>query len=184
MRNKLKLMVMIVLSMIILTGCTSKSPSDVVEAYFSEIKKGESTEVENYILNTMEKDKESKDDKKENPKMDEVLKLYMSKLDAKVLGENIKNDEASVEVELTGPNFSNITMELLQESLANAFSGSEINEDDMGDSMLEKIKSEKLETRKGKINLSKVDKEWKIKNDEDSAALILGRTKNLSNMPK
>lgn len=179
MKNKLKLMVMILISMVVLAGCGSKSPSEVVDIYFKEVKKGENSDLEKYVFENMDKNKKSEENK--NPKMEEALNEYMSKIDVKVIKEEIKDDKASVDVELTGPNFANITMELLQESLANAFNGVEVKSDDMSNTILEKVKSGKIETRKGKINLTKVDKEWKIKNDEDSMSLILGKSDTLKN---
>lgn len=84
--------------------------------------------------------------------------------------------EAESEVEVSGLNFSNIIMEVLQESLANAFGGSEITDDYMSNSVLEKVNSGKEETRTGTISLSKVDKEWKINTEDESfMGLILGK---------
>ena len=40
MKNKLKIMMMVVLSMFIVTGCATTSPTEVVNNYFEEIKKG------------------------------------------------------------------------------------------------------------------------------------------------
>ena len=40
MNNKLKIMMMVVLSMFIVTGCATTSPTEVVNNYFEEIKKG------------------------------------------------------------------------------------------------------------------------------------------------
>lgn len=39
MNNKLKIMMMVVLSMFIVTGCATTSPTEVVNNYFEEIKK-------------------------------------------------------------------------------------------------------------------------------------------------
>ncbi|MEG1871028.1 MAG: hypothetical protein RR192_03430 [Peptostreptococcaceae bacterium] len=128
------------------------------------------------ILNSVEETKNTESDK-EDPKMEEAMKVYMSSLDVKVLSEDIKDDKASVEVELKGINFSNIIVEIFQETLAKAFSGNEITEEEMSSSILEKVKSAKIETRKGKINLSKTDKDWKIEtDDEDFMTLIFGKS--------
>ena len=39
MKNKLKIMIVALLSMVIVTGCGTKSPTEVVNDYFNEIKK-------------------------------------------------------------------------------------------------------------------------------------------------
>ena len=183
--KKIKIILMIVLSMAIVTGCGAKSPTEVVNHYFSEMKKGENADLANYLLENVElQNKEDNKDKDEesDPKMDEAMKIYLSKLDAKVLSEKIDGDKATVEVEVSGLNFSNIILEIMEESVASIFSGSEMTEEDMSNSVLEKVKSGKIDTRTGTITLSKVDKEWKINTDDESfMGLIFGKAKGLSN---
>lgn len=110
--------------------------------------------------------------------MDESLKLYLSKIDAKAISEEVDGDNATVEVELNGPNFANMMMEIIQESLEAAFSGEEMDEDYMSKSLLEKVKSSENEVRTGKINLTKEDKSWKIKSDDNVMSLMLGEISN------
>lgn len=182
--KKLKMMLMIVLAMAIVTGCKAKSPTEVVDFYFSEIKKGENADLTNYLLESVESqsgDTEAKEEVEENPKMEEAMKIYLSKLNVKVLSEKIDGDNATVEVEASGLNFSNIIMEILQESLANAFNGVEITDEYMSNSVLEKVNSGKEETRTGTISLSKVDKEWKINTEDESfMGLILGKAQGFN----
>ncbi len=226
MKNKLKMMITVALSMVIVTGCGAKSPTEVVNSYFEEIKKGENAQVTEYILENVESIEENttnseevKEDSKmeeamkiylskldakvlseeidgdkasveveikenttnseevkEDSKMEEAMKIYLSKLDAKVLSEEIDGDKASVEVEITGLNFSNIILEILGETLSNAFSGIETTEEDTSNSVLEKVKNGKVETRTGNVTLSKVDKVWKIESEDESfMGLVLGK---------
>ena len=184
MKNKLKVFMVSLLAMITLTGCGTKSPSEVVNNYFDEIKKGENAQVTEYLLDNInrEENNEDKEENKVNPKVEEAMKIYISKLDAKVLSEKIDNDKATVEVEVSGFNFANIILEIIQENIENAFSGVEISEDDISNSILEKVKTGKVETRTGTITLSKVDKEWKINTDDESfMGLIFGKTKDSIN---
>ena len=177
--KKAKVILMVVLAMVIVTGCGSKSPTDVVNSYFSEIKSGKNDELTNYVLeNTDTKDTETEtaEETEVDPKMEEAMELYFSKLNVKVLSENIDGDNATVEVEVIGLNYSNIIMELLQESLASAFNGVEMTDEDMSNSVLDKVNNGKEETRTGTISLSKVDKEWKINTEDESyMGLILGK---------
>ena len=106
--------------------------------------------------------------------MEEALKLYLSKIDAKVLSEEISGDNATVEVEINGPNISNIMGEVIDESLADAFSGKETDEYYISQIFLEKVESSKSETRSGKVNLIKEGNEWKVKSDDEIVNLILG----------
>ena len=48
----------------------------------------------------------------------------------------------------------------------------------MSKSFLEKVKSSKSETRTGQVNLTKEEKEWKIKSDDNILSLILGKVSN------
>ena len=52
--KKIKIILMIVLSMAIVTGCGAKSPTEVVNHYFSEMKKGENADLANYLLENVE----------------------------------------------------------------------------------------------------------------------------------
>lgn len=174
MKNRIKLVLIIALSMIALVGCKGESPTNVVESYFKEIKAGENADVAKYMLDNIENSKDADSSKESDPKMEETIKIYLSKLDAKVISEKIDGENATVEVELTGLNFGKIMVEVLQENLADMFGGNEAAADNLDNDFLEKVKTSKVETRKGKVNLTKEDKGWKIKQDNDLNSLIFG----------
>ena len=172
MRKKLAILIITILSLgMILVGCKSKTPTEVVNAYFTELKNGDSEQAAEFIeSNTSQTDEADETDKV----MEEALKLYLSKIDAKVLSEEISGDNATVEVEINGPNISNIMGEVIDESLADAFSGKETDEYYISKIFLEKVESSKSETRSGKVNLIKEGNEWKVKSDDEIVNLILG----------
>lgn len=178
MRKKLAILIITILSVgMILTGCTRKSPTDVVNAYFTELKNGDSEQASEFLESAISQTEEetSQDTEEENDEiMEEALKLYISKIDAKVLSEEVDGDNATVEVEIDGPNFANMMIEVMAESIVDAFTGKEVDEDYMSRSLLEKVKESKSEIRTGKVNLTKEDKKWKIKEDDDLLTLILG----------
>lgn len=185
MRKKLAILIITILSLgTILVGFKSESPTDVVNTYFKQLKNGDSEQANEFIESTISQTEEETSDDSDNVDeetdeiMEEALKLYLSKIDAKVLSEEIDGDNASVEVEINGPNFSNMMMEVIQESLADAFSGKEVDEDYMSRNFLEKVKSGKNEVRTGKVNLTKEDKKWKIKFDDNIVNLMLGKASN------
>ena len=126
MRKKLAILIITILSLgMILVGCKSKTPTEVVNAYFTELKNGDSEQAAEFIeSNTSQTDEADESDKV----MEEALKLYLSKIDAKVLSEEISGDNATVEVEINGPNFSIIMGEVIDKSLADAFSGVDTDE--------------------------------------------------------
>lgn len=172
MKNKITLTLIIVLSMIVLAGCGASSPKDVVNSYFKEIKSGENNEVANYIVGTVDEQTATNQDK--DPKLEEAINIYISKLDAKVLSEKVDGEKATVEVELNGLNFGKVMISVLQENIADIFSGKDQSSEDIGKDFLKTIKTAKEETRKGKINLTKVDNKWKIQQDNDLISLVFG----------
>lgn len=184
MKKKLAILIITILSIgMMLVGCMRKSPTDVVNEYFTELKNGDSEQASEFIESAISETEEetSTREEKTDKVMDEALKLYLSKIDAKVLSEEVDGDNATVEVELNGPNFANMMMEVVQESIADAFSGKEVDEDYMSKSFLEKVKEGKSEVRTGKVNLTKEDKEWKIKSDDNIMSLMLGKYNNQDN---
>lgn len=180
MSKKLSVLMAAILSLsMMLVGCKSESPTDVVNTYFTQLKKGDSEEASKFIEDTISETedetggKAAKEEKDEV--MDEALKIYLSKMDAKVLSEKVDGDNATVEVELSSLNFGNMLIEVMQAGLTDAFSGKKVDDDYMSKNLLEKVKSGKVETRTGKVNLTKKDKAWTIKSDDDIVALMLGK---------
>lgn len=181
------LMIMLFIPMMV-TGCKSETPTDVVNTYFSSIKKSDSKEAQKLIEDTISdeilneetgttstKEENTDTSKKEgSEKLDESLKMYLSKIDAKVLSEKVNEDKATVKVEIKAPNYSDLLLAVMEESIADTFNGKEVKQSDVEKNLEEKIKSSKAETRSGQINLTKKDNEWKIKSDEDIANLLLG----------
>ena len=181
------LMIMLFIPMM-LTGCKSETPTDVVNTYFSSIKKSDSKEAQKLIEDTISdeilneetgttstQDETSETSKKEDgQKLDESLKMYLSKIDAKVLSEKVNEDKATVKVEIKAPNYSNLLLAVMEESIADTFNGKEVKQAEVEKNLEEKIKSSKAETRSGQINLTKKDNEWKIKSDENITNLLLG----------
>lgn len=171
------------------TGCKSETPTDVVNAYFSSIKKSDSKEAQKLIEDTIsdevlneesgttstKDENKDKSKKKDEQELDESLKMYFSKIDAKVLSEKVKEDKATVKVQLKAPNYSNLLLAVMEESIAQTFNGKEVKEDDVEKNLEEKIKNSKSETRSGQINLIKKDNEWKIQSDKDITNLLLGK---------
>ncbi|MGX4599566.1 hypothetical protein [Faecalimicrobium sp. JNUCC 81] len=172
MNNKLKLIIMMIGTIFMITGCTSESPSDVVDNYFNELKKGENAKVSEQFINSV--NQAESNETKESKDMIEAFSIYMSKLDAKELSEKIDGDKASVEIELSGLSLGKIMLEVIQGSLENMFSAEENTSENIGKAFLDKTKLAKLETRTGVINLAKIDGKWKINEDQDLTTLIFG----------
>ena len=78
MRKTLAILIITILSLgMILVGCKSKTPTEVVNAYFTELKNGDSEQAAEFIeSNTSQTDEADETDKV----MEEALKLYLSKI--------------------------------------------------------------------------------------------------------
>lgn len=164
--KKLKLISLVMLSTIIL-GCSLKKPSNIVEEYFTEIKKSEPINIPVDLISNNQ-------DTKVVDMMDEAMSLYLNEIKIKILSENINEKKATVEVELTGLNMANMYVEINKEYLGNSFGNGEISSERLSRGLLEKAMLEEPETRKGTINLTKVNKAWKIKIDSDYNSLVYG----------
>ena len=157
-----------------IVGCSTQTPTDVVQSYFKELENGDSQKATAYFENVFPSNEEETE---EDEVSKEIITKYISRIDAKVVSEEVNEDTATVEVEIEAPNLSNLVMEVFQESLVYAFGGTDMSEEDMNEILLEKVDSGECEIRTGKINLVKEDNEWKIKSDDNIIALMLGEAK-------
>ncbi|WP_042273474.1 DUF4878 domain-containing protein [[Clostridium] dakarense] len=174
MKNKLKLMMMAMITVFVSVGCSSETPTDVVNNYFDEIKKGSNAQVSELFMNSLDNDTDGKENEEESTEIAEAMKIYFSKINVDVLSESVEKDSASVEVELTGLNFAKITLAVFEESLSKMFEVQENDVENLDSEFLAKTKSATVETRKGTINLTKSDDKWKIKEDLSLTNLMLG----------
>ena len=166
-----------------LVGCKSQTPTDVVQTYFENVKKGDTEEstalIKSTLVETEEIEEENGIIEESNDEVDaitkEALEIYLSKLEAKILSENIDGEKATVEVEVTGLNYANLILEVVSESLGRVFEGEDFREEDMNSELLEKVKEGSTEKRTGTVSLVKEDKEWKIESDDDLFILIMGQ---------
>lgn len=156
---------------LLLIGCGMSSPTSVVENYFHKLQQGDLSEMNQYLLESLGSDTTSET---ENPEINTILAKYLETIEITVLNETISGDDASVEVERKGINFGIMVLEIFQESLAAAFSGTELSEEYMNAVMLEKVETATIETWNGTINLKKTDGEWKIVNDDAFEFVLIG----------
>lgn len=172
MNSKIKLFSILVITLLMLTGCSNKSTSDTIINYFDKVKAGENQEINNYLIDTikfLEKKVESTDGLSDT--MDEVVSLFMSKLDIEILSEKIEKDFATINIKLTGVNIRTALTEILADKINNICYE---DKDDL-ECLIDKIESGKLEERVGVIKLNKVNNKWIVKVDEDFKMLIIGK---------
>lgn len=180
MKKKIWILTTLVLSVpMLMMGCSTESPTDVVNNYFTEVKDVKSDESGDLIESTISLTKEHAQDDSDDSKSEDLtksLEMFISKVDAKVLSEKVDGEKATVKVKVTGPNYEDLLQAVIEDSLTDAFDGKEINSEYLGSNLLKKVKESKSETRTGKINLVKSDGAWKIKSEDDVMNLVLGQS--------
>ena len=180
MKKKIWILTTLVLSVpMLMMGCSTESPTDVVNNYFTEVKDVKSDESGDLIESTISLTKEHAQDDSDDSKSEDLTKsldMFISKVDAKVLSEKVDGEKATVKVKITGPNYEDLLQAVIEDSLTDAFDGKEINSEYLGSNLLKKVKESKSETRTGKINLVKSDGAWKIKSEDDVMNLVLGQS--------
>ena len=180
MKKKIWILTTLVLSVpMLMMGCSTQSPTDVVNNYFTEVKDVKSDESGDLIESTISLTKEHAQDDSDDSKTEDLtksLEMFISKVDAKVLSEKVDGEKSTVKVKVTGPNYEDLLQAVIEDSLTDAFDGKEINSEYLGSNLLKKVKESKSETRTGKINLVKSDGAWKIKSEDDVMNLVLGQS--------
>ncbi|WP_158534724.1 DUF5105 domain-containing protein [Romboutsia maritimum] len=174
MKNKIIYLLTVIISSISLVACTTNTPTSVVNNFFKDIK----PQMQDYLKNTISNDKNTEKLSKEI--QDELINKF-SKVQGKVLSEKIDKDKAQVEVELRSINLGKILGEVFKENISQAFSGEELSEEAISNMLIEKIKEAQISTRKGTIDLVKVDGNWEIDNKKSLASLILGVNEEIFN---
>lgn len=180
MKKKTLVLTTLVLSVpIFMMGCSSaKSPTDVVNDYFTELKDEKSDEAKDLVEATIaitEEHSHEENDKTDDTNITKSVETYLSKTNAKVLSEKVKDNKATVKVEVTAPNYSELLEEVIGESITDKFNGETIDQEYLGSNLLKKVKASKTEVRTGEINLVKKDNEWTIKSDDNVLNLMLGQ---------
>lgn len=173
MKNKFKILAMTVMTLFITVGCSSESPSDVVNNYFTEIKKGMNENMSQLFTDSLQEEN-ANENEEVSPEMTEAMKIYVSKIDAKVLSESIEGDKANVKVELSSINIGKVMMEVLEDNISKMFEVQENMSENLDADFLEKIKSASVEKREGSVNLVKSDNTWTIEQDDDLTKLLFG----------
>ncbi|MCR4632826.1 MAG: DUF5105 domain-containing protein [Erysipelotrichaceae bacterium] len=179
MKRKLNILLVLIL-LLVISGCSTKKPSSIVDEYMKGL--------QDNITSILNEDAEIAEG-------DETL--YNAFIDAmkqfeyEIVDETVDGDTAVVNVKIKtyslGLSFANAFTEYLSQAISLAFSGAS---EEAIQSLMYQIWAEKIaeEVEKGKlytetvpIELEKVDKNWKIKNDKDEN-LINALTGNLRNI--
>lgn len=185
--RSLALILVMMLSTVLLYGCGGKTPTDVVDEYFKKVKSGD-TDVQQLFSMVGEEigNEEGTNEASENDNLSEELqnKLLekLKEISYTVNSETIDGDNAKVNVTVKGMDFNVVIGKAMQEAfsyaLTQAFSGVEMTEEE-SDAYYNSLFSKYLDEvtysdRTLDIELSKVDKEWKISEDSTITKLLFG----------
>lgn len=170
---------MLLLTLVVgVSGCSTQSPSDTVEIYFEEVKKGENGDFSK-LLNENLNESENKEDFSDEAS--KKLMDSMKKLTYTINSEKIDGDSATVNVKVNGPDMATVVAKYMQEvvtmAFSQAFSGNQPTEEE-SDKLYNSILLKYLEDinytdRTEDISLTKKDGQWQINDDDALSKLIL-----------
>lgn len=189
MRNfkRLALVLVMMLSTVLLYGCGGKTPTAVVNEYFEKVKSG-NTDVQK-LFSMVEEETEGAEGNEEASESDNFSEEVKNKLLEKIKditytvnSETIDGDNAKVNVTVKGMDLNIVLGKVIQESFsfvfAQAFSGTEMTEEESNNyfnSLFSKYIDEvTYSERTLDVELTKVDKEWRIKEGDTISKLLLG----------
>lgn len=183
MRNFKRLAVFLVLIMTtVLYGCGGNTPTDVVNEYFGNIQKG-NTNVQD-LFNMVAEEGNAEDVESDSFSEETSKKLIekMKGLTYKVNKEEVNGDSAKVNVTVKGMDLSIVIGKVMQEAfgymLSQAFTGVEMTEEESNkyfEGLFIKYLDEvTYNERTEDITLKKVEKEWKIEENDALSKLVMG----------
>lgn len=148
---------------------TSSDPKKSVDGYLTNLKAGDFEKAQEFTTggNILS-------DKNYN---EEAKKLLFDKMSWKVTKVTTENNNATVEIEVTNKDFSEVVQNCMKKMLSNfkAVLGGTLTTQDIGKYFEEELRNENLQTKTttGTIKLEKQDKKWKVIVDEQIENVLL-----------
>ncbi len=155
--------VVVIIAIIVGVFLMSDSPKKTVETMLSDLKAGNYDQ--KLLGNALQEEGFNED----------AQKLFFEKLAWKVQNEKVEGDKATVEVEITNKDFKTIIGNYMQKVLKVAFSGQDINQEEMANYLVEELKNDEIEivTSNQSIVLEKKDGKWTATEENNDFANIL-----------
>lgn len=174
MKRKLSLILTLTISLFVLVGCNTPSPTKVVDEYFREVSRGSnSTFIQEMISDTSQTGEMEKAE-------EDAINTVLSKLEAVVTNETVDGDNATVTLTVKGVSFKSVLENYLVKMFQLAFTAYNLPEEEQDKLILEALydcmNNALVEERSAKVNLTKINKEWVITEDEDFNYALLGIT--------
>lgn len=183
--RKIALLSLFVMSMAFLYGCNTNTPSDTVDTFLNEIKKGENADpkiVGNVLEGTINSisSEENVDADSMSPEVTKEFANALKKINHKINSETIEGNTATVNVTVTGPDIGTAIITAFQKLLSITYSGSisgvEKSDEEMNaiynQHLLESLKNMKYVDQVGDILLEKQGDKWVIINSNELTELL------------
>ena len=171
----------IVMTTLLLQGCGSKTPTDIVNEYLSKVQRGDSNVEELFAIGNDEVD-DKKDSDSLSQETQNNLQDKFKEITYKINSESIDGDSAKVNVTVNGMDLNIVFTKVIQEAfsfaIGQAFTGTQMT-DEENNAYFESLLNKHLEEvtyseRTGDISLIKENDEWKIQEDESILKLLIG----------
>ena len=176
MKKKFSILITLIFSMFLLTGCLSAStPEEVVKNHFKDISSELSNDTTKNILSELVS---SKNDNV-NEDLANALVDSLSKIQVTTTGEEINGDTAKVNVSVKGINLQTVISSYITRCMTESSSIKDASEEEITkfaqNLLIDELKKGTLEDRTGVINLTKdSDNNWVISQDDDYTTALMG----------
>lgn len=176
MKKKFLILITLIFSMFLLTGCFSAStPEEVVKNHFKDI----SSELSNDTTKSMLSELVSSKNDNVNEDLANALVDALSKIEVTTTGEEINEDTAKVNVSVKGINLQTVISLYITRCMTEASSIKDASEEEVTkfaqNLLIDELNKATLEDRTGVINLTKdSDNNWVISQDDDYTTALMG----------
>ena len=182
--KKLSVILILMVSIVVLYGCKASTPTDTTNKYFEKVKNGDA-DVQKLFALSEESDKKANDSLKADTFSEDAQKKLLDKLKGityKVNSESIEGETAKVNVTVKGMDLNVVLGKVMQEAftyiLTQSFSGVQMSDADndayFNSLLIKHLDEVTYSERTADIELTKVDKEWKIKESSELSKLLVG----------
>lgn len=175
--------ILIILLVVVVICATASNPKNVTENMLKSLKEGNFDKAKEYVDYDSILGEGTIAEGEENSQ--EIEKLFYNDLQWKVLKCEEKGNSAIVEVEITNKNFKTIISNYVQQVFKMAFSGQQVNTDEISKYLVDELKKEDAEktTSTQTLNLTKEKDKWKVNVDENlKNAILPGLTEALNSL--
>ena len=175
--------VAVIIAIVLIMSLFQDKPEKTLGDMFSALKAGDFLKVQEYV--NYDEVMDSSDIFDEENMNVEAQKLLFDRLEWDVKNVNIENDKAVIEVDVTNKDLKTVIGNYMQKALQDLFSGQNIEDTDIENSLMEELKSDSVQmtTSTRNIELTKQDEKWKVTaNNELIDAILPGLRETMESL--